>query len=148
MMLVRFKKERAEYFLRCLNNGQPMTRDCPEPGWTIEEMMQLAGACFYAICCHGPEMKFAGMEPQDGVDEDELLKRCEPPADPEHREAWARSLLNDFHAAVEVVGKLTSLVHQGEYDKDYEASMMFRAGQIVDGQINTEVVPLEGFKQA
>ena len=49
-----FRKERATYFLDYLLNGRPMLHDFEQPGWTVDEMLQLAGACFFAVAVHGP----------------------------------------------------------------------------------------------
>jgi len=47
MFPITFKKERATYLLDYLLNGQPMLHDPEQPGWTVDEMLPLAGACFF-----------------------------------------------------------------------------------------------------
>ena len=65
MFPITFKKDRSLYFLNCLQNGRPMLHDPEPPGWTVDEMLQLAGACFFAVAAHGPIRQAAAEQLQD-----------------------------------------------------------------------------------
>jgi hypothetical protein len=146
-ILVEFRKDRAEHFVDCLVNGKPIEHATDEPGWTVREMMQLAGACFYALAQYGPGLKFSGARTEKPDDANRLTERdFEPPADREHLEAWAESLFSDLHAAVEVVADLTSRTKSGKYDEDFEGSVLFRTSQTVDGKVNRDIGFIEGAK--
>jgi len=138
MFPVNFKKERAEYFLSCLNTGELMEHDPEQPGWTVNEMLQLAGACFFAMLSHGPLLKVAMAEMRG--------TKYEPPDDHEHREALDEGLFNDVHAAVEFAAHMTQMVCDDEFDEAYEPFVRCGATQIVRGKIEKRLMPVEGFK--
>jgi hypothetical protein len=138
MFPVNFKKERAEYFLQCLDSGDPISHDPDERGWTLNEMAQLAGACFFALLTHGPVLKKAAAE-MKGED-------YEPPDDAEHREAVDELIFNDVHAGIEFIASLTQFVQDGRYDDNYEEFVQCGASQVVEGEIHKQIGPVQGFK--
>jgi len=55
MLPISFNKDTALRFLDCLTNGKPIEPE--QPGWSVDDMLQLAGACFLALAVHGPEWR-------------------------------------------------------------------------------------------
>ncbi len=111
MYPITFKKERAAHFLDSLLTGRPMLHDPEQPGWTIDEMLQLAGACFFVVAAHGP-IRRTPTQLQDWQSKH-----------PEHKEAEIETLMHDLHGAMEFIAELTQLVYDGGYDERYEALM-------------------------
>jgi hypothetical protein len=134
MYPITFRKERATYFLDCLLNGRPMLHDPGQPGWTVDEMLQLAGVCFFAVAAHGPVPSPTAAQLQEWDQEH-----------PEHREAEIETMMHDLHAAMDFIAQLTQLAYDGGYDHQYGA--LVRCGvQAVDTRVEASVVPVEGFK--
>jgi len=134
MYPITFTKERAGYFIDCLVNGQAIEHDPGQTGWTVDEMLQLAGACFLAAAVHGPQ-------PQPTADQLKDWKNKHA----EHQEAEIESLMHDLHAALDFIAQLTQMAYDGEYDGTYGA--IVRCGvQAVDTYVEASVVPIEGFK--
>jgi hypothetical protein len=134
MYPITFKKDRAAYFLDCLLNGGPMLHDPEQAGWTIDEMLQLAGACLFAVAAYGPIREATAAQLQDWEHEH-----------PEHQEAEIDTMMHDLHAAMEFMAQLTQMAYDGGYDREYEP--VVRCGiQAVDTRIETSVIPVEGFK--
>jgi hypothetical protein len=97
---VRFDKATAERFLDSLVNDRPI--ELPSrAGWTRDDVLALAGACFFAALSHGPPG-------YNIADLDKLPK--------ERREAIEEAFRNDLFAAVEVYSRLARLVMDREYD--------------------------------
>lgn len=111
MYPVNFKKERAEYFVDCLDKGLAISPDPDQGGWTKNEMVQLAGACFFVLMSQGPISDV--MAELSGFGRPEKKH-------PEHVEAEEELLLNDIHAAIEFAANLSMLAHDGGYDDAYE----------------------------
>ena len=135
MFPVNFNKERAEYYLRCLDEGRAIEPEQAE-GWSVDEMIGLAGACFFGLLSHGPLLRKAAADIQG--------KKLEPSETAEHKEADDQLVFNDLHGAIEFVGHLTMLVHDQEYDNNFEE--LVRYGVTQEGQVKKTVVPIEGYK--
>jgi len=134
MFPLNFNKKRAEYYLRCLDEGKPIEPE--QTAWTVNEMVGLAGACFFGLLSHGPLLRKAAADMQG--------KKLEPSEATEHQEADDELVFNDLHAVIEFVGHLTMLVHDQEYDNNYEE--LVRCGVTQEGQVKKKVVPIEGYK--
>ena len=111
--------------LTALSNGTPI-----EGVRTRDEMLALAGACFYAAMSHGPDL-------HQGRDRDKA------PVD--YREATEPGFYRDLHGAVEFYAQVAMMIRLGEYDNRFEpeARAILHAGAEGDGG---QVVPLQGFK--
>ena len=119
---IKFERERAAYLLDCLANGRPI-----EGVRTVDDFLALAGACVFAAFSHGPALK-------GDIDWSMVPS--------EYREAEDEDLFADIHAALDVYGRLTMLVCDGEYDANY--APVARAVVCSDGERRV-VVPIEGF---
>src|SRR5262245_43897158 len=87
--MIGVSSDKAEHFLECLNNGKPILRPQNPAGWTVFDMLALAGACFFASLSHGPP-HFEGTD---------WTK-----APGERREAIKQDYLAQFHGAIEFLG--------------------------------------------
>ena len=130
MYPIHFRKERAEYLLDCLATGKPIVPS-QSLGWTIDDMMALAGACHFAAMSHGPCVSKAKR-----IDITKLPK--------EYQEATEMTFVSDLRAAVEFYSQLTMLVKDGEYDSHFEPYMVAVVTQT--GDVRNSVAPLEGHK--
>jgi hypothetical protein len=98
MIAIRFEKTRAEHYLDSLQNG--LAIQPPDgPGWTVHEMLALAGACYFAAMSHGPPLQ---------KNTDSLHH--------EHREMVEEEFYGDLHAAIEFNSQLSMMVKDGDYD--------------------------------
>jgi hypothetical protein len=124
---IEFDKEKAQRRLDAIARGQPLQ---PGPtGWTVHEMLEAAGALFFAALSHGPALR-------NGVDR--------PDAPKEHLEMDENLLFRDLHAALEFYGQLTMFVQDDRYDEQFEPRM--RAVVAADGDGGESVVPVSGWK--
>jgi hypothetical protein len=135
MFPLNFQKQRAEYYLKCLDDGTMIEPDQAE-GWTVDEMVALAGACFLGLLSHGPLLRKAACELKG--------ETVIPPEAAEHREADDELIANDLHGAIEFVGSLTALVRDEEYDDSFEEVIRCLVTQV--GNVRGKVMPFEGFK--
>jgi len=136
MFPLNFNKKRAEYYLKCLDEGK--TIEPEQANWTVNEMVGLAGACFFGLLSHGPLLRKAAADMQG--------KKLEPPVATEHQEADDELVFNDLHSAIEFVSYLTRLVRDREYDNNFEEFVRCCVTQ--EGQVTKNVVPIEGCKSA
>ena len=133
MLPITFDKETALRYLDCLINGKRIEPDGEQPGWSVDDILQLAGACFFVVAVHGHERRRSMSKDRTG------------PQHAEYREAETESVMHDLHAAVEFAAQLTQLAYDGEYDDQYEPHI--RCGvQALNTRVETSVVPVEGFK--
>ena len=135
MFPLNFKKERADYYLKCLDEGT-LIKPEREGGWTVDEMVALAGACFFGLLSHGPLLRKAACEMTG--------KTMTPSESAEHREADQELINSDLHGAIEFAGTLTALVLDGQYDEQF--GELVRCGVSQEGQVSGRLVPVEGFK--
>ena len=125
---VKFDKSRAVYYLDCLANGRPV-----EPtagGWTGNEMLALAGACFFGAMSQGPQSFW--------------LKEIPETLHPEHRELVEQTFDNDLHAAIEFYSHLTTQVADDQYDSAYAPQVVALVSQ--EGDLKKNLVPIKGIK--
>ncbi len=127
-IMVKFNKARAQYLLQCLASGTPIEPETE--GWTGNDMLALAGACFFGAMSQGPA-SFWGWDIPDNLH-------------PEHQEAEEEVFINDLHAAVEFYGNLTRLVLDGEYDEGYDANVEVLVTQ--EGDIHKTLRPISGVR--
>ena len=139
MFPLNFKKNRAEYYLNCLNalGGESIAPEDAK-GWTVNDMIGLAGACFFCLSSHGPLLKRAMAEMQGKTLSPEELH-------PEHKEAIDEMIFNDIHAAIEFIGNLTMLVCDEEYDEEFEEFV--QCGVTQEGETSKQVTAIRGFKE-
>ena len=131
MFAINFDKSRAEHFLKCLDSGPPIGTV-----HTIDEMLGLAGACFFALTSHGPILRREIAKMQG--------KEYAPPEHPEHLEADSEIVYKDVHTAIEFVAELTRDVRDGGYDERCEPTVKCFV-QEVDGK--KQMSPIAGFKE-
>lgn len=126
--MVKFNKARAQYLLQCLASGSPIQPE--QEGWNGNDMLALAGACYFGALSQGP----ASFWPHD------------IPANlhPEYREAEEATFFNDLHAAVEFYGQLTMLVQDEVYDNGYDSTVKALVTQ--EGDVHKSVQPISGIK--
>jgi hypothetical protein len=131
MFPLNSRKDRAVQFVQCLAEGTSIGRV-----QTVDEMVALAGACFFALMSHGPILRRMAAQMQN-----QALPESQAS---EHAEADEEMVFNDLHAAIEFSAHLTMLVHDGGYDQQCEPVVQCLVTQD-DGQ--KRVLPVSGFKQ-
>jgi hypothetical protein len=128
MVGINFRRSRGEYVMDCLVNGKVIQPSDPSLGWTVDDCLCLAGACFFIAFSHGPMM-------HSGADLGDLSA--------ERREAIESQFFRNFHAAIEFYSMLCQLVLDREYAEDFEDVVMAAVAE-TDG--TKSVTPLKGFK--
>ncbi len=133
MLPINFNKDTALRFLDCLINGKRIEPGGAQPDWSVDDMLQLAGACFFALALNGPEWAqttWWGTESGQHT---------------EHVDAEIEAMMHDLHAAIHFTAQLTQLADWGTYDREYEPRV--RCGiKAIDTNVEASVVPVEGFK--
>lgn len=128
MIGINFDKATAEHFVTCLAEGGPIAHEGP---WTADDMLTLAGACFFGVMSQGPMLEKIA----------KLMGKEIPQRHMEHAEASEEQFLADIHGAIGFIGELAMHVHDGEFDKHYEP----RVRALLDGT-SLSVHPIEGFR--
>lgn len=128
MYPVMFEKARAEAILAAIENGEPIP--AADHGWTIYELMQVAGACYFAAMSHGPPTA-------------DLERLGQLPL--EHREATEETLYQDIHDAIEFNSHLTMQVQDGGYDEHFEPLTTAIVRRDADGE--QQILPITGKRQ-
>ena len=115
MYPIVFKKERAEELVARIGEG----RDIPAPlgGWNSDELLQVAGALFFAAMSHGP--------PAIDKDRSDQLSH-------QNGDLATRSLADDLHMAIDFYSDLTMMVCGGAYDERFEPEL--RAVVVREGE--------------
>lgn len=126
-IMVRFNKARAQYLIQCLASGTPIEPETE--GWTGNDMLALAGACFFGAMSQGPAS---------------WCRDIPENLHPEYQEAEEEAFFNDLHAAVEFYGHLTRLVQDGAYDSGYDPNV--KAFVTQEGDIHKTVRPISGMR--
>lgn len=121
---IDFDKQSVRAFVERLNQGQPLSP--PEGGWTPENMLSLAGACFALLCGQGP----AGVGESDNEEQDEA--------------AW-NTFYDEMHAAVEWCADRTMDVIVGDYDQQFDERHQATI-QVVGEEMHVQ--PIAGFKES
>lgn len=131
MIGVRFSKQFAEKVLDAIQSGKSIPP--PDPGWTGDHMLTLAGILYAAIFSQGPlAHRMAGIDSS-------VFKKMHP----ERREAIEESFNRDIHAGIEFVSQLALQVADGNYDQNCEAEVKAIVHE-EEGEMNA--VPVKGFK--
>lgn len=104
---VNFCREKAEYLLKCIQDGLDLK--CPPGGWSKDEMLAVAGAMYFACMSQGPLL-------HEGVEVTTLSG--------ERQEALWATLVADLHAAIETYGRLTMRVCDDQYDDAFEPRVL------------------------
>src|SRR5262249_20451371 len=127
---IKFSKEKAERFIDALTNGKAI--EPPDPrGWTVFDMLALAGACYFGAESNWPKMYAM------------YTNTAWAQIPRERQEASWETAERDFHAAIRWYSRMTMLVKDEKYDSEFEPE--HTAVLINDGE-ETTVVPQDGFK--
>jgi hypothetical protein len=121
-----FSKAKTERFLDCLANGKPFIPT--QAQWTVDDMLALAGACYFGAMSHGP-VRLSDREWSE-------IPR-------EHREAAEDTSLKDLGAAVMFYGELTQKVRDCDYDEACEPEC---SGAVFTSEDGMHLVPFKGFR--
>ncbi len=125
---INFKKQRIARLLDCLELGKPI-EPSNEGGWTVNDMLILAGACLFGVASHGPVLV-------PGADTSSQSS--------ERREFIEEQFMGDVRGALDFYGHVAMMLQDGDYDSHFglEASgaIEFRDGE------PTLIMPVHGFK--
>jgi hypothetical protein len=128
MIAFAFEKATALSFAKSLAEGLPLQHEGP---WSSNDMLTLAGACFFGVFSQGPTIdKIAKQLGQEA-----------PERNPEQAGASQHEFIADIHGAIGFISELVMRVYDGDYDEDYEPTVH----AIVNGAEHT-VAPMKGFK--
>jgi hypothetical protein len=134
MIAIHFDKEKAQQYLRSIKTGTAVEKPSPDmqgsapAGWTGNDLLALAGACFTVAMSQGPH--FYAPKALESLPK-------------ERSEAIEETFMADLRAAVQYYGQLTMQVLDGDYDQEFEPTLT-AALRVEDGEIN--VSPGKGFK--
>ncbi len=105
MYPIVFNKARAEQLVERIGEGQ----DIPAPagGWNSDQLLQVAGALFFAAMSHGPPVIDKAIENRDSGNGDTAT----------------RTLSDDLHTAIDFYSDLTMMVCGGTYDERFEPEL-------------------------
>ena len=120
---IDFDKAKAQRFLDALERGKAI-----HGVETVQDMLMLAGACFFSAMGQGPEL-------QKAVDWSKVDRKPNKDQD---------TFIADLHAAIEYYAQLAMLLAAGEYDESFDAR--HRAIVLVENGKKT-VVPVSGMRE-
>ncbi|HJQ78740.1 MAG TPA: hypothetical protein VJ828_02235 [Lacipirellulaceae bacterium] len=105
MYPIVFDKARAEQLVAQIGGGHDIP--APADGWNSDQLLQVAGALFFAAMSHGPPAIDPSIEnrPSDNGD------------------SATRNLSDDLHMAIDFYSDLTMMVCGGTYDDRFEPEM-------------------------
>jgi hypothetical protein len=105
MYPIVFNKARAEQLVARIGGGHEIP--APAGGWNSDQLLQVAGALFFAAMSHGPPAIDKSIEnrPSDNGD------------------AATRNLSDDLHIAIDFYSDLTMMVCGGTYDERFEPEL-------------------------
>ena len=105
MYPIAFNKSRAEQLIARIGEGQ----DIPAPagGWNSDQLLQVAGAFFFAAMSHGPPAIDKSAENRASGNGDTAT----------------RTLSDDLHVAIDFYSDLTMMVCGGTYDERFEPEL-------------------------
>lgn len=97
MVPIVFHNEQVRRILAAIEEGRPI--EASSDGWTVADMLMVAGAMHYALMAHGPSLNgrptdFARL-PQ------------------EHQEAFAETYQRELASAIETCSRLACDLHSG-----------------------------------
>jgi hypothetical protein len=125
---INFSSERAELMLDALANGKPILPG--NAGWSVNDMLALAGACHFAAMSHGPVM-------MDGRKFGDMTG--------ERREAASETFEADLSAAVQFYSQMTMNVKDGQYNDNFEPTL---TGVIFADEEGLHFNPFSGVRNA
>ena len=104
MYPIVFNKQRAEELVASIGEG----KDIPAPsgGWNSDDILQVAGALFFAAMSHGPPP----------IDKDRHFSSG-------NGDVATRTLAHDLHMAIDFYSDLTMMVCGGTYDQRFEPQL-------------------------
>ena len=123
-----FDKTTGVQFVKTLAEGGPIRHEGP---WTADEMLTLAGACYFAVFSQGPTMDKVAVH---------LVKKV-PERHPEHAEAREQEFNADIHGAIEFLSTLAMRAYGGDYYEHFEPVL-----QALLNLTDHSVASLRGFK--
>lgn len=126
MIGVRFNKAFAEHVLEAIKTGGDIK--APEGGWTVFDMIQVAGVLRFGILSHGPQVAAMTIP-------EELHS--------EHRELIEEQLESSIDAGIGFASVLAMQVADDEYDNGCEEECLCVVDN-VEGKLTMK--PIEGFK--
>jgi hypothetical protein len=105
MYPIVFNKARAEQLVVRIGGGH----DIPAPvgGWNSDQLLQVAGALFFAAMSHGPPAIDKSIENRPS----------------ENGDSATRNLSEDLHMAIDFYSDLTMMVCGGTYDDRFEPDL-------------------------
>jgi hypothetical protein len=105
MYPIVFNKDRAEQLVARIGEGQ----DIPAPagGWNSDQLLQVAGAMFFAAMAHGPPAIDKSVDDRPS----------------ENGNTSTRTLCDDLHMAIDFYSDLTMMVCGGTYDERFEPQL-------------------------
>jgi hypothetical protein len=104
MYPIVFNKHRAEELVARIGEGKDIA--APAGGWNSDELLQVAGALFFAAMSHGPP----------AIDKERHLSSG-------NGDVATRSLADDLHMAIDFYSDLTMMVCGGSYDQRFEPEL-------------------------
>jgi hypothetical protein len=102
---VAIDKEVLERYLESLYSGQPFAP--PEGGWTIDNLLALAGVCYLAAFSQGPPAFKKSPDAWQSLPQ-------------EQREASEQKLILDLKDAIVYCSYLATLVRDKQFDEKFE----------------------------
>jgi hypothetical protein len=105
MYPIVFNKARAEQLVTRIGEGH----DIPAPagGWNSDQLLQVAGALFFAAMSHGPPAIDKSLENRSS----------------DNGDSATRNLSDDLHMAIDFYSDLTMMVCGGTYDDRFEPDL-------------------------
>jgi len=104
MYPIVFNKDRAEQLVSTIGQGKAIP--APPTGWNSDQLLQVAGALFFAAMSHGPPPK-------------ERLEDLPS----ENGDTSTQSLSEDLHMAIDFYSDLTMMVCGESYDERFEPEL-------------------------
>jgi hypothetical protein len=107
MYPIVFNKQRVEQLVRAIGQGQDLP--APANGWSCDQMLQVAGALFFAAMSHGrPELDRERFDDFAGINGDPSTQ----------------TLSDDLHMALDFYSDLTMMVCGDTYDDRFEPELL------------------------
>jgi hypothetical protein len=126
---VHFDKAKAQRLLNQLRQGDPLQPPTAR-GWTGQDLLSLAGACFFAAFDHADALRRG--------------TRSQPPLPRQPCANLDEAFAADLRAAIETLGRLAMMVADGDYDEGFAPHCSLVVG-VKRGQ--RVLIPREGVKE-
>ena len=105
MYPIVFNKSRAEELVARIGEGGDIP--APRGGWNSDQLLQVAGALFFAAMSHGPPAIDKSFENRPS----------------ENGDSATRNLSEDLHMAIDFYSDLTMMVCGGTYDERFDPEL-------------------------